>query len=56
MREREREREYEQGRSREKGRQRIGSRLQAGSTEPDVELEPTNPEIVTRAEVGRLTD
>ena len=33
-----------------------GSRLRAVSTEPDVGLEPTNREIMTRAEVGRLTD
>ena len=30
-----------------------GSRLQAGSTEPDVGLEPTNHEIMTRAKVGQ---
>ena len=33
-----------------------GSRLWAVSTEPDAGLEPTNCEIVTRAEVGSLTD
>ena len=33
-----------------------GSRLRAVSTEPDVGLEPTDREIMTRAEVGRLTD
>ena len=33
-----------------------GSRLRAVSTEPDVGLEPTNREIMTRAEVGRSTD
>ena len=33
-----------------------GSRLQAVSTEPDVGLELTNYEIMTRAEVRRLTD
>ena len=33
-----------------------GSRLRAVSTEPDVELEPKNREIMTRAEVGCLTD
>ena len=32
------------------------SRLWAVSTEPDVGLKPTNHEIMTRAEVGRLTD
>ena len=33
-----------------------GSRLWAVSTEPDVGLELTDREIVTWAEVGRLTD
>ena len=33
-----------------------GSRLWAVSTEPDVGLEPTDREIMTWAEVGRLTD
>ena len=33
-----------------------GSRLRAVSTEPDSGLEPTDREIVTRAEVGRSTD
>ena len=33
-----------------------GSRLQAVSTEPDVGLELVNREIMTRAEVGGLTD
>ena len=33
-----------------------GSRLQAVSTEPDAGLELTNCEIMTWAEVGRLTD
>ena len=33
-----------------------GSRLRAVSTEPDAGLELTNREIMTRAEVGRLTD
>ena len=33
-----------------------GSRLRAVSTEPDARLEPTNREIMTRAEVGRSTD
>ena len=33
-----------------------GSRLQAISTEPDAGLELTNREIMTWAEVGRLTD
>ena len=32
------------------------SRLQAVSTEPDVELEPMNYEIMIWAEVGCLTD
>ena len=33
-----------------------GSRLQAVSTEPNAGLEPMNPEIMTRAKVGPLTD
>ena len=33
-----------------------GSRLWAASTEPDAGLELTDCEIMTRAEVGRLTD
>ena len=33
-----------------------GSRLWAISPEPDARLEPTDLEIVTWAEVGRLTD
>ena len=33
-----------------------GLRLQVVSTEPDAELELTNCEIMTWAEVGRLTD
>ena len=33
-----------------------GSRLRAISPEPDTGLEPADREIVTRAEVGRLTD
>ena len=34
----------------------VGSRLWAVSTEPDAGLELTNREIMTWAEVGRLTD
>ena len=33
-----------------------GSRLRAVSTEPDAGPEPTNQEIMTRAQVGRLTN
>ena len=33
-----------------------GSRLRAISTEPDAGLEPTDREIMTRAEDGGLTD
>ena len=33
-----------------------GSRLRAVSTEPEAGLELTDREIMTRAEVGRLTD
>ena len=52
------QREHEQGRGRERGRQEseAGSRLWVVSTEPDAGLELTNREIMTRAEVGRLTD
>ena len=35
---------------------KAGSRLWAVSAEPDAGLEPMNCEIVTWAEVGRLTD
>ena len=35
---------------------KAGSRLWAVSTEPDAGLEPTNCEMMTWAEVGRLTD
>ena len=35
---------------------KAGSRLRAVSTEPNAGLELTNHEIMTRAEVGRLTD
>ena len=35
---------------------KAGPRLRAVSTESDVGLEPTNREIMTWAEVGRLTD
>ena len=35
---------------------KAGSRLRAVGTEPDAGLELTGPEIMTRAEVGRLTD
>ena len=57
-RETETETEDEQGRGKETGRHRIrsSSRLRAVSTEPDAGLEPTNCEIMTRAEVGCLTD
>ena len=35
---------------------KAGSRLRAVSTEPNTEFELTNYEIMTWAEVGRLTD
>ena len=35
---------------------KAGSRLWAVSAEPDAGLKPTNREIMTWAEVGRLTD
>ena len=41
----------EQGRGRERGRHRIPSRLCTVSTEPDMGLEFTNHEIMTRAEI-----
>ena len=48
----------EQGRGREKARERIPSRLCSDSTEPEVELDLTNHEIMTSAKsrVGHLTD
>ena len=53
--ERQRETGNEQGRGRGRRNHRIQSRLQAlrVSTEPDAGLEPTNQEIMTRAEVRR---
>ena len=36
----------------ERERERIPSRLQAVSTEPNAELELTNPESITQAEIG----
>ena len=55
---RQRETEREQGRGREKGdtESETGSRLWAVCTEPDAGLELTDREIMTWAEVGRLTD
>ena len=53
------EREYKQERGREREgdtESEAGSRLGAVSTEPQADLEPTNCEIMTWAEVGRLTD
>ena len=48
----ERDREHKQARNRGRGwGERIRSRLHAASTEPDVGLELTNFEIVTRAEI-----
>ena len=57
--ERERERQSESWRRAERegnAECEAGSRLRAVSTEPDVELEPTDWEIVTRAKIGCLTD
>ena len=52
-----REKEHKRGMGRERRPDsQAGSRLQAVSTEPHVGLEPTNHEIVTWAEVVRLTD
>ena len=65
MRERGREREGEREREHISGggakkegdtESEAGSRLWAVSTEPEVGLELTDREIMTRAEVGRLTD
>ena len=35
---------------------KAGPRLQAVSTEPNAELEPTNHDVVTSAKVGRFTN
>ena len=56
---RQRETEHERGRSREREgytESEAGSRLWAVSTEPDAGLELSDHEILTWAEVGRLTD
>ena len=52
------ETENENGRGRERGdsESEVGSRLWAVSTEPDVGFKLTSCEIMTWAEVGRLTD
>ena len=53
---RQRETEHEKGRGREGDTEsEAGSRLWAVSTEPDTGLELTSREIMTWAEVGRLT-
>ena len=53
-----RETECEWGREESEGdtESEVGSRLRAVSTEPDAGLELMNHEIITWAEVGRLTD
>ena len=43
----EREQEQRRGREREREREKLPSRLRAVSTEPNVGLDPTNPEMVT---------
>ena len=48
--------ELEQGKGREREGDRLGSRLQALSCQPDAGLELTNCEIMTRAEVRVSTD
>ena len=56
---RKKETERQRGRDREGGgdtESEAGSRLRAVSTEPARGLDPINHEIVTGAEVGRLTD
>ena len=50
-----RARTCQQGRGRERGRQRIPSRLQAVSAEPDTGPSPTNWEIMTWAEIKSQT-
>ena len=49
------EREHKQRRGRERGRQKIPSRLHTVSSEPNVGLELTNREIMTRAEIQSWT-
>ena len=44
------------GGSEREGEAEAGSRLRTVSTEPDAGLELTDREIMTWAEVGRLTD
>ena len=57
LRERERQSMRETGAEREGDTEsEAGSRLWAISTEPNAGLEPMNYEIMTWAEVGRLTD
>ena len=56
LRERERETENKWGRGRERRRQRVRSGLRADGREPDPGLKLTNCEIMTWAEVERLTD
>ena len=45
----------EEGQREEDTESQAGSRLWAVSTQPDMGLKPTNREIMTWAEVGRLT-
>ena len=58
LRDRERERDHTPAGEgqREREREKIPSRLRAVSTEPDAGLKLTKCEIMTWAEVGRLTD
>ena len=57
LRQRKTEREWGTDREREGDTEsEAGSRLSAVSLEPDVGLEPTNREVMTRAEVGGFTD
>ena len=51
----ERERERERESTWERGRERISSRLHAISAEPDRGLKPTNPKIMTWAEIKSQT-
>ena len=56
LRDREKERDTHRGGGAERGRQRIQSGLCVDSREPDAGLELTSPEVMARAEVGRLPD
>ena len=46
----------EEGQREREAQSEAGSRLRADNTAPNAGLEPTNYEIMTRDEVGHLTD